>query len=397
MKVPIILAIAAGEYMDSATLNEWQKQVGQAVMEGEPIALVETAKATSEILAPVSGILEKIEFNINQEVSIGETLGWIETETSLFEKPTNDKSNFQTLTIPEQDMEKSFPDNEQESQKNSKRINISPIAKKMAGEMGVDIWNVIGSGPEGRIVERDIVAYGKQQPTSQSTTGTDLFPYTVIQKSSYRKVTAQRMTISANIPQFQLTIQINMSSVLRERQEWPLNDQPTITAILTKAIGLSLEQFSRFNAVYVDDEIRQLKKINVAVAIATIHGLAVPVVKSANKLSVQEVNKKLIELRSRAESQQLTQEDVADSSFTISNLGQKGIVQFSALINPPQVGILAFGTIHDAWLVSNSAPQISPCCLATLSCDHRAVDGADGAEFLLKIKQLLENSSSWIK
>lgn len=400
MKVPIDLALAAGEYMDSATVMEWLKKPGEKITEGETIVLVETAKATSEVVAPVSGILVGIEFTVNQEVKLGKVLGWIETDESLamasFTQGNKEKAD---VVLPEAEITlKKEPEisNSVAVYGETKRVNISPVARKMAEELGVDITKLIGSGPGGRIIERDITAAGKAPVATTDEKSHTLTKYTVIPATGYRRATAQHMVLSASIPQFQLTTQINMAPVLAERQKWAKEERPTITAIFTKATGKTIEKFPRFNSLFIDNEVRQFSVINIGVAVATQHGLAVPVVKAVSTLSVQEINRDLVELRKRAENQRLTQDDVSDGAFTISNLGQKGIVQFSALVNPPQVAILAFGTSHNAWLAGSASLQVSQCCLATISCDHRALDGADGAEFLYEFKEIMENPESWL-
>jgi pyruvate dehydrogenase E2 component (dihydrolipoamide acetyltransferase) len=359
MEVPILLTVVAGEYMDSATVVQWLKQPGDPVSAGEVLALIETAKATMEVVAPASGVLVKTAFPVGTDVPVGEVLGWIETGAAP--RPS-------------------------EGPLASERLVISPAARRLAAQLGVNPTSLRPARPDGRITEADVrAAAGGDSSATEAPAGQQQpSHYTVLAPTPYRKVTAQRMTVSASIPQFQLTVAVTFEALLRRRGQLPDEQRPAMTAYFVRAAAVALAAHPRLNSTYENGEVRQHHTISIGVAVATGEGLAVPAVHDAARLSPQEIDKRLREMRDRAESRRLRLEDVQGGTFTISNLGPNGILQFAALVNPPQTAILAIGAI-DAGQPGGSR------CLLTLSCDHRALDGADGAAFLQTLRALLEH------
>ena len=200
----------------------------------------------------------------------------------------------------------------------------------------------------------------------------------------YRKTTAQRMAASAAIPQFQLTVRARMETLLQTRDRLDEPRRPTITAYLTKAVAEALRRHPRLNSTYEEGQLRLHPVVNIGVAVATEMGLAVPVVHDAVRLSVVDIDEQITRLQDRASRQRLRMDDVQGATFTISNLGQAGVLQFAALVNPPQTAILAVGAIQP------DPGGEGRGCLLTLSCDHRALDGIDGAEFLRTLQTLLQ-------
>ena len=355
MEVPIPLLVVAGEYMDSATVLQWLKQVGEPIREGDVLALVETAKATMEVVAPASGVLVRTAFPVGADVPVGEVLGWIET----------------TAGSPE-------------------RVAITPAARRLAAQLGIDLTRLHPSRPDGRITEADVRAAANASAAAGSSTPPEApasSAFTVDVPTPYRKTTAQRMAASAAIPQFQLTVRVRLETVLQHRDGLDEARRPSLTAYLTKAVAGALSRHPRLNSTYEEGQLRLHAVANIGVAVATEMGLAVPVVHDAAHLSVVEIDDRIAQLQNRASRRRLRVEDVQGGTFTISNLGQAGILQFAALVNPPQTAILAVGAVHTEPGGGGRG------CLLTLSCDHRALDGIDGAEFLKTLGALLESPS----
>lgn len=372
MEVPIPLAVVAGEYMDSATVVQWLKQPGEPVREGDVLLLVETAKATMEVTAPVSGVLARAAFPAGTDVPVGEVLGWIQTTPG--------------------------PDARQEDPPaRAERPAITPAARRLAAQLGVNLSRLQPTRRDGRITEADVRAaaggassatdpHPPHAPAAPGTAEGDA--YTVETPTSYRKTTAQRMAASAAIPQFQLTVRAEMGALVQTRRRAG-EHRPALTAYFVKAAAEALRRHPRLNSTYEEGALRRFQAINVGVAVATPAGLAVPVIHGADRLSPRDIDAQLADLRKRAVAQQLRIEDVRGGTFTISNLGERGVLQFAALVNPPQTAILAVGTLHTEG--ENDAPR----SLLTLSCDHRALDGMDGAEFLDTLRGLLEQPAPW--
>jgi pyruvate dehydrogenase E2 component (dihydrolipoamide acetyltransferase) len=197
------------------------------------------------------------------------------------------------------------------------------------------------------------------------------------------------MVTSAAIPQFQLTVRVRMETLLQTRDRLDETRRPTITAYLTRAVAEALRRHPRLNSTYEESQLRLHPVVNIGVAVATEMGLAVPVVHDAARLSVVDIDEQITQLQDRASRQRLRIDDVLGGTFTISNLGQAGVLQFAALVNPPQTAILAVGAIHPEPGGERRG------CLLTLSCDHRALDGIDGAEFLRTLGTLLQQPTEW--
>ncbi len=367
MEIPVPLLVVAGEYMNSATVLQWLKQVGDPVREGEVLALVETAKATMEVVAPVSGVLSRTAFPAGADVPVGEVLGWIETSPGSAAQPG----------VPSPALD---------------RVVITPAARRLAAQLGIDHTRLRSSRPDGRITEADVRAAVNAPSAAVISTSSEASvssAFTVDVPTPYRKTTAQRMVASAAIPQFQLTVRVRLETLLQNRDRLNETRRPSLTAYLTKAVADTLRRHPRLNSTYEEGQLRLHPVINIGVAVATDMGLAVPVVHDAVRLSVEAIDEQIAQLQERASRQRLRLEDVRGGTFTISNLGQAGVLQFAALVSPPQTAILAVGAIHLEPGCEGRG------CLLTLSGDHRALDGIDGAGFLRTLRGLLENPTGW--
>lgn len=287
------------------------------------------------------------------------------------------------------------------------RLFVSPIAARMAAEHGIDLRNVRGSGPGGRIIKRDIEQMllkaerveekelQKPQP-SQMLEAPSASAYREESITPMRKTIATRLTQSIGpIPTFYLTVEIEMDNAinLRKQINEKLNDEDKVSLndIIVKAAAMALMKHPFVNSSYRDDKIRFYEDADIGVAVAIEDGLITPVIRKANRKGITEISREIKQLAARAREKKLQPEEYTGATFSISNLGMFGIKQFTALINPPEAAILAVGTATETPVVRNGNIEIHSIMSVTMSCDHRVIDGATGAKFLQTFKQMLEN------
>jgi pyruvate dehydrogenase E2 component (dihydrolipoamide acetyltransferase) len=274
------------------------------------------------------------------------------------------------------------------------RVKASPLARRIARERGIDLAQLRGTGPDGRIVAEDVErAEAAPRPTAA--------PAAVVgeaeteQLSSIRKTIARRLTKAWEAPVFQISMSADMTRAqeLRERLVERTREgetKPTVSDLITKASAAALLQHPAVNAHYEDETITRFPTANVGMAVATDRGLLVPVIRGADRLTLAEIAAARADLVERARSAKLLQQDLEDGTFTVSNLGMYGIEQFIAVLNPPQVAILAVGAIEETPVVVDGEFDIKPMMSLTLTADHRAVDGSVAAEFLGTVRAYLE-------
>ena len=276
------------------------------------------------------------------------------------------------------------------------RVKASPLARRLAREKGIDIATLSGSGPEGRIVAEDVergaVAAPKAAPAAAAVPSGEVEE---IELTSIRKTIARRLTEAWQAPVFQLTVSVDMtrSLELRERLVGRLREgetKPTVSDLLTKVAAAALLRHPAVNAHFTGDKILRFPSAHVGIAVAAPNGLVVPVIRDADRKTIQEIAADRAALVGRARDGKLQRDDLADGTFTISNLGMFGIEQFVAVLNPPQAAILAVGATEEKPVVVDGEVVVRPLMNLTITCDHRAIDGADGAEFLRTVKELLE-------
>jgi pyruvate dehydrogenase E2 component (dihydrolipoamide acetyltransferase) len=277
------------------------------------------------------------------------------------------------------------------------RVKASPLARRLAREKGIDIAQLRGSGPEGRIVAEDVERGVVAQPTAApaATRVAAAGEIEEIELTSTRKTIARRLTEAWQAPVFQLTLSVDMTRALelRERLVARLQEgetKPTVSDLLTKVCAAALLRHPAVNAHFTGDRILRFPYAHVGIAVAAPNGLVVPVIRDADRKTIQEIAADRAELVGRARDGKLQLADLADGTFTISNLGMFGIEQFIAVLNPPQAAILAVGSTEEKPVVRDGQVEVRPLMSITITCDHRAVDGADGAEFLRTVKELLE-------
>ena len=410
--------------MTEGNIVEWHKKVGDEVEPGDVLAEVETDKATMELESYFEGTLLYIGVE-EGAVDIDAILAVIgdsdeDWEAELEEARKQDQQSADDEGEEEKgtDEERADQDEKEESAEKEKkesssgkeeststtqddqgRIKASPLAKKMAEEQGVDLAKVKGSGTEGRIVKKDIEAYEPEAVPSPSVSAPQQAEAReedeVVQVSQMRKTIARRLAESKfTAPHFYLTINIDMSEAMRVRKE--INamiapDKISFNDLIVKAAAAALRKHPNVNASWTGDTIIKHSAVNVGVAVAIDDGLMVPVIKNANTKSLTEINGEVADKASRARERKLDMDEMQGNTFTISNLGMFGIDEFTAIINPPESCILAVGTISELPVVKDGEIVVGHQMKVTMSCDHRVVDGATGAQFLQTFQAMMEN------
>jgi pyruvate dehydrogenase E2 component (dihydrolipoamide acetyltransferase) len=275
-------------------------------------------------------------------------------------------------------------------------VKASPLARRIARERGIDLAALTGTGPDGRVIAEDVEqAVARPAAAPAPLAAAPAGEVQVVELTSVRKTIARRLTQAWEAPVFQLTVTADASELVatRERMVELLQEgdaKPTVNDVLTRLVAGALQRHRAVNALFVEGAIHRYPAANVGIAVATESGLVVPVIRGADRLSVQEIARVRADLVGRAREGKLQLTDLEDGTFTISNLGMYGIDQFVAVLNPPQVAILAVGSIEEKPLVVDGELVVAPAMTMTLTCDHRAIDGSEGADFLRTVKSLVE-------
>jgi pyruvate dehydrogenase E2 component (dihydrolipoamide acetyltransferase) len=403
-----------GQGMESGTIVKWLKSEGDSVEKGEPLYELDTDKVTQEVESDASGVLLRISVQ-EGEVEVGRTIAVIGEAGEEVAEPVEAKvaEDAQEEGSPgaarederERGREASAPAAEVtplpvSSTTDGGRIKASPLARRIARERGIDLAAVTGTGPEGRVVAEDVERAAASPepltaPAALPVAPAPIGEIQVEQLTSMRKTIARRLTEAWQAPVFQLGVTVDMerAQALRARLvELHANEgvKPTVGDLLTKVCAAALMRHRDINALYRGDSIELHPSANVGIAVAIPKGLVVPVIRNCERLTIAEIAAARAELVGRAREGKLTQEDLDGGTFTISNLGMFGIERFIAVLNPPQAAILAVGSIEDRVVAVGGQPAVRPRMEITLTADHRAVDGATGAEFLATVKEYLE-------
>ena len=407
-----------GQGMESGTIVKWLKSEGDKVEKGEPLYELDTDKVTQEVEADASGILLKIEI-AEGEVEVGKTIAVIgeqgEEVAAQPEKPSGDGDGAHEVSEDEQeegsparareqergrgrqasaDTSESVTEIREPSADNGGRVKASPLARRIARERGIDLSAVAGTGPEGRVVAEDVErSAASAAPARTAAPAVQVEGVEVQQLSSMRKTIARRLTEAWQAPVFQLGVTVDMARALELRKrlvELHGDVKPTISDLLTKVCAAALVRHRAVNALYKVDAVELYPNANIGIAVAVPNGLVVPVIQACERKSIAEIAAARGALVERARGGKLQQADLDGGTFTISNLGMYGIERFVAVLNLPQAAILAVGSTEDRVVALDGQPAVRPRLELTLTCDHRAVDGATGAEFLRDVKAFLE-------
>ena len=385
---------ALGVAQQTGTLLKWLKAEGQSVSKGEPLMEIETDKATVEIEAPASGVLAHVIAQAGDEVPVGQRIALIlapgespETEAKSSE-PTPKPNKAKIFAPPA--APKTTPLAVSMTPTRG-RVLASPAAKRIAQEKGVNLASLQGSGPEGSVLADDVLrASTTELPHRPATPEAEKIPLTPM-----RRIVGERMTQSKlSAPHFYISMDIDMSAVGALRGEWKSRGDemvPSINDFILRACARALKDFPLINSTYTEQGIKLSSEINIGMAVALDEGLLVPVIRNTDRLSLIELAAQSRQLADKAENKKLFPLDYEGGTFTVSNLGMLGVDSFTAIINPPQAAILAVGRVAPRVIVEEGMFAIKSMMTATLSADHRIVDGAMAARFLQNVKKLLEN------
>jgi pyruvate dehydrogenase E2 component (dihydrolipoamide acetyltransferase) len=375
-----------GQGMESGTVRKWLKSEGEQVEKGEPLFEIDTDKVTQEVESDFSGVLLKIALP-EGEAPVGQTIAWIGKEgEEIAEAPA--PAQPQAAEAPAEKPQVSATGTVPDTSSTNGRLKASPLARRLAREKGIDLASLRGTGPEGRIVAKDVEGARAASAPAPSRE-VESVPLTNI-----RKTIARRLTAAWQAPVFQLTVSADMTRanelVARARELNP-DVRITVTDLLAKVCAQALMRHRDVNVQYAEDALLRFPTANVGIAVAAPQGLVVPVLRGVERLSLAEVAGVRADAVGRARENKLTTQDFEDGTFTISNLGMFGIEQFVAVLNPPQAAILAVGATVDTPVARNGQVEIRPIMSMTLTVDHRAVDGAEGADFLRTVKTFVED------
>jgi pyruvate dehydrogenase E2 component (dihydrolipoamide acetyltransferase) len=426
--MPEIQMPKLSDTMTEGTLVAWKKKKGDKVSAGEVIAEIETDKATMEWESPEDGTLTEIYIEEGGKVNVGDKIAFIGEEgeeapkeekkaepkkeqkpKAETEKPASAKKQEKETAPAEAQIDKKKagqPSPEpKEKQTDEARVKASPVARRIAAELGVDLANVQGTGPEGRVTETDVRGAAKSKTAapsparSTSTSAPKAGEGTRIQLSGMRKGIAERLVQSKGpVPHFYLNIDINAAPLIEARAELKSAGEDTDTSKITvndfvlKASVMAAVKVPKVNASFDGDSIVQFADVDLGIAVAIEDGLLTPVIRAAQNKSLREISAAAKDLATRARNKRMKPEEFQGGSFTVSNLGGMGIDSFSAIINPPQGFILAVGKIDKVPVVDDGDQIVVGQRMSIwMSCDHRVIDGALGAVYLKELRQLLEN------
>jgi pyruvate dehydrogenase E2 component (dihydrolipoamide acetyltransferase) len=433
--MPEIQMPKLSDTMTEGTLVAWKKKKGDKVSAGEVIAEIETDKATMEWESPEDGTLTEIYVEEGGKVNVGDKIAFIggegEEAPKKEEKPKGPKAEEKKEEKPQAETEKPAPAEKketappQEKKKPEKperkeaapaaktekaeeaRVKASPVARRVAAELGIDLASVNGTGPDGRVTETDVRAAAKSKPSApqktpaaaKATPSVKAGEGARIQLSGMRRGIAERLVQSkAPVPHFYLTVDIDAGPLMAAREELKTADEGsdaskiTVNDFVLKAAVMAAVKVPKANASFDGDAIVQYADVDLGIAVAIEDGLLTPVIRAAQNKSLRDISALAKDLASRARNKRMKPEEFQGGNFTVSNLGGMGIDAFSAIINPPQGFILALGKITKVPVVDDSDQiAVGHRMSITMSCDHRVIDGALGAEYLKELRHFLEN------
>jgi pyruvate dehydrogenase E2 component (dihydrolipoyllysine-residue acetyltransferase) len=378
-----------GQGMESGTIVKWLKSEGEPVQKGEPLYELDTDKVTQEVEAEASGVLLKISV-AEGEVPVGGTIAFIGEQGEALVVESTDGASTRAAPAPAAPAREPEPERVAPAPTANGRIKASPLARRIARERGIDLSALTGTGPEGRIVAQDLEgAAPAAAPVAASAATTEARPL-----SSVRKTIARRLTQAWTVPAFQLTVDVDMTranELVQRQRELNPDVRITVTDVLTKLSARALMRHRDMNVQFAGDSLLLFPNADIGIAVAAPQGLVVPVVHGADRLTMAQIAEVRADVVGRAREARLRAEDLEGGTFTISNLGMYEIDQFIAVLNPPQASILAVGSTRDQVVPRDGDLLVLPMMTMTLTCDHRAVDGATGAEFLKTLKAFLED------
>ncbi len=377
-----VIMPALGVSQETGRVLRWLKAAGDEVAAGEPVVEIETDKVTVEMESPAAGVLAEIQATEGQDVPVGQVIGLI---LQPGESPPE-----RSVAAPAGDgpggARRSIAPAASASGAGARaagtgRAAASPLARRRAKEAGIDLGDVLGSGPGGAVTAADLdAAIAAIAPSGETAEASP----------TWRRM-AEHVSASWVAPHFSLSRDVDAGALLSRRAE--LGEEVTLTDLLVWVSAGALERHPEVNARWEDGAVRRVAEVNVGIAVALDDGLIVPVVRDANRLDVHGLAERRRDLVHRARAGSLRPEDVQEGTFTISNLGMYGVDSFTAIVNGPQAAILAVGRVADRVVAVQGHPVVRPRMQLTLSCDHRVVDGARAARFLDTLSMAVEEPS----
>ncbi|MEX0690584.1 MAG: dihydrolipoamide acetyltransferase family protein [Gemmatimonadales bacterium] len=386
-----VLMEALSPTMEEGRITSWLKQEGDAVSVGDVLAEVETDKAVMELQARGGGVLRKILVAEGKTADVGSLVAVIAGKdedlgdlTGTPQPAAKEPSAPSKATPPGGATPAPTP--APPAAPSADRLKASPLARRIAGEKQLNLSQVAGSGPGGRIIRRDVEGAG---PATAASGGWDDVPL-----SQVRKTIAKRLSQSIGpIPHFFLTAEADMERAAEARAALNAQGDAKISFndIILKVVATALTQHTACNAWWQDDHIRYFREVHIGVAVAIKDGLITPVIRHADRKSLRAIASEVRALADRARAKKLKPEEYTGATFSVSNLGMFGIDEFTAVINPPEAGILAVGALTEKPVVVDGLVVVRKRMRVTMSCDHRVIDGATGAQFLQTVVRMLEN------
>ena len=418
-----------GYDMEEGTVVRWLKEEGSAVNRNEAVAEIETDKAIVEFESDSEGVLLKIIAPEGTVVPVGQTIAVIGDEGEETDNisildlrpPEEEKSDPTKNATPPTERQESTPAlsvTKEASEVSTGRILSTPIARRMAEERNIDLSYISGSGPGGRITKNDVENYkpdnsNVEKPAEPSISVAPTSTTIVVSNTDSHSETSEKQPISkmrqqiarvtvkskTEKPHFYVSADINMTNAMSIRKQ--INEQLkddgvrlTVNDLIVKACIQALTKYPKFNAYYEEDGIQYNDKINIAVAIAEEEGLIVPAILDCGEKSLRQVSQMIKDLADRSSNGTLSPQEYSGGTFAISNLGMFDVSSFVAIIHPPQSAVLAVGTVSEKPIVTDGEITVGQVMTATISADHRIVDGAEGAQFLIEVKRLLQSPTS---
>jgi len=392
--------------MAEGILVEWVKQVGDAVEEDDVIAIIETDKANVEVTPFKTGVLRQLLVGAGATIPVGDPiaiLGSADEEIDLAAlgletavPEAREQAPHVPVTAPEREGRAPTPSG----------VIASPVTRRMAHELGIDLTELVGSGPSGRIIKRDLESHLREREQVPEATPAPPIPtpshepmteqYRIVPLSPMRKTIGRRMIESKTAaPHFYVTMDVDMAGAmaLRAQLNALLDDEDKISVndLIVKAAAIALRKYPNLNASFAGDEVHVHREVNIGIAVARDTGLLTTVIKGCDKKSLAQIAREAREQVSRARDGRMQADDMIGGTFTISNLGMFGVEDFVAIINPPQAAILALGAVQRVPVVNDDDELVASTRMkATISADHRVTDGAEAARFMQAFKAALE-------
>lgn len=401
--------------MDSAVFVEWLKHEGDWVKKGEPLFVILTDKSNIEIEAPASGRLAELHAKADDVIPVTQVIGYVLEEaesvpqSTAYPQPPPAKESVTPAFMSAKPPETNAPETARATITGTKQ-RATPVARRLARELGIDLNGIRGRGPAGRIQKADVEAFEPVRQEESKWGGMRLVQparriplpqarqKSVVPLSGVRKIAAERIVQSAfTAPHISLSLHVDMTEVirLRDRLLEPLlartGSRLTYTAIMARAVAAVLPNHGLLNATLDSDKIIQWEDIHLGIATNLEENLIVPVIRNAEQLKLEQIAITLADLSERGRTRHLTPSEMTGSTFTISNLGMYGVDSFTPIINPPESAILAIGKIMESPVRNGTSIEFQPTANLTVSADHRIADGATVARFLTELKATLEN------